>query len=236
LKLVKKLNTFGGEISKMVEQNKLENIFSYSFPANHLLQVSIVKQASDQSYKKEHFCFITLAPGVQNQQGGRTFDFNNRITMKVDGHQVIALAHAVRAYARNQVDVIGPFSIYVDSSKSSFGQHGQGGKSLFIQRNVSQKQNNSPIITFFFKVGQAQSLGFSMSPPMALAAADVFEFIGKKCLELEYARGPVSTQSGTYQNPVFASPVPSTQQNKTIGNVANDFSNALNNFSDDIPF
>jgi len=55
----------------MAEQNKLENIFSYSFPANHLLQISIVKQATDQSYKREHFCLITLAPGIQSTHGGR---------------------------------------------------------------------------------------------------------------------------------------------------------------------
>jgi len=219
----------------MAEQGKLENIFNYSFPANHLLQISIVKQPSEQSYKKEYFCFITLAPGVQSQQGGRTFDFNNRITMKVEGHQVIALAHAVRAYARNQAEIIGPFSIYVDSSKSSFGQQGQGGKSLFVQRSVNQKQNNAPVIAFFFKVGQGQALSLPMSPAMALAAADVFEFIGRKCLELEYARGPVSTQPGTYQNPSFASPVPPPQSQSSEA-VTDNFANAFNDFSNDTPF
>jgi len=225
----------------MAEQNKLENIFSYSFPANHLLQISIVKQATDQSYKREHFCFITLAPGIQSPHGGRSFDFNSRVTMKVDGHQVIALAHAVRAYARNQADVIGPFSIYVDSSKSSYGQQGQGGKSLFIQRSVNQKQNNAPVVAFFFKTGQSQALGISMSPPMALAAADIFEFIGKKCLELEYARGPVGAQTGAYQNPGFApsaSPSGPSQVPPGTGKVADNFSGAFNNFipDNDTPF
>jgi hypothetical protein len=225
----------------MAEQSKLENIFSYSFPANHLLQVSIVKQVAGQSYKREHFCFITLAPGVQSQQGGRSFDFNNRVTMKVDGHQVIALAHAVRAYARNQIDVIGPFSIYVDSSKSAYGQQGQGGKSLFIQRSVNQKQSNAPVVAFFFKTGQSQALGISMSPPMALAAADVFEFIGKKCLDLEYARGPVGAQTGAYQNPGFASPGASTGPSAVptgTGKVADNFAGAFDNFipDTDVPF
>jgi hypothetical protein len=225
----------------MAEQSKLENIFSYSFPANHLLQISIVKQATEHSYKREHFCFITLAPGVQSPQGGRSFDFNNRVTMKVDGHQVIALAHAVRAYARNQADIIGPFSIYVDSSKSSYGQQGQGGKSLFIQRSVNQKQNNAPVVAFFFKTGQSQALGISMSPPMALAAADVFEFIGKKCLELEYARGPVGAQTGTYQNPGFAPSGSSTGPSQVppgTGKVADNFAGAFDNFmpDNDTPF
>ena len=220
----------------MAEQSKLENIFSYSFAANHLLQISIVKQVAEQSYKKEHFCFITLAPGAQNQQG-RTFDFNSRITMKVEGHQVLALSHALREYSNNRVDVIGPFSIYVDSSKSSYNQGQGGGKSLSIQRTINQKQNNVPMIVFFFKMGQNQSLGLPMSPSLALAVADVLEFIGKKCLELEFARGPVTAQTGAYQNPGFANPVPPpTGAEPNFTGVANNFATAFNDFTDDIPF
>lgn len=230
------------------QQSKLENIFSYSFPANHLLQISIVKQISEQSYKKEFFCFITLAPGSQTQQGGRSFDFNNRITMKVDGHQVTALAHAVRAYVRGQDAMLGRFSIYVDSSKSAFGgQSGGSGKSMMVQRGETQKKE--PAITFFFKQGQGQALGYSMSPAIALAAADVFEFIGKKCLELEFARGPVGNQIGAYENPnptgfAEAPPTglgPNTNQfipnntSSTTNQVADDFTKSFAGF-DDIPF
>ncbi len=110
-----------------------------------------------------------------------------------------------------------------------------------IQRSVNQKQNNSPVVAFFFKSGQSQALGISMSPPMALAAADVFEFIGKKCLELEYARGPIGAQTGAYQNPGF---VPSTlppepsQIPPGTGKVANNFAGAFDNFmpDNDTPF
>lgn len=229
------------------EQSKLENIFSYSFPANHLLQVSIVRQQSEQSYKKEFFCFITLAPGVQSQQGGRSFDFNNRITMKVDGHQVTAMAHAVRASVRGQEAMIGQFSIYVDTSKSAYGGQGGGGKSMMVRRGETQKKE--PAITFFFKQGQGQALGFSMPPATALAAADIFEFIGRKCLELEYARGPVGAQTGAYENPApagfaeappAAGPAPFGQPPSAApgaAGVATNFAGAFGNFPDnDTPF
>jgi len=80
-----------------------------------------------------------------------------------------------------------------------------------------------------------------MSPPMALAAADIFEFIGKKCLELEYARGPVGAQTGAYQNPGFApsaSPSGPSQVPPGTGKVADNFSGAFNNFipDNDTPF
>ena len=230
--------------------SKLEPIFSHSFTANHLLQVSIVKQEADQSYKRAYFCFITLAPGTQNPQGGRSFDFNSRVTMKVDGHKIGALAHAMRAYIRGQEAMIGPFTIYVDSSKSQYGQGG-GGKSLLIQRTQNQKTNNSPMLTFFFKAGQNQALGFSMTPADALSAADIFEFIAKKCLELEFARGPAAAQTGAYENPnpgtfsepghdmtqgpfgnTSATPFGNASAPPTGNNVVGNFADSFGQFSD----
>jgi hypothetical protein len=224
----------------MAEQSKLENVFSYSFPGNHLMQVSIVKQQVEQSYKKEHFCFITIAPGTQSPQGGRSFDFNNRITMKVEGHQVLALSHAVRAYVRGQEAMVGHFSIYVDSSKSQYSQGGGGGKSLGLQRTQNQKQNNAPMLTFFFKMGQNPALGLSVNPPTALAMADVFEFIGKKCLDLEFARSPAAIQSGAYENPNISAPpmatgVPQQETAPQFGDPNSVAGNFTNMFTDN-PF
>jgi len=231
-------------------QSKLESIFSYSFPANHLLQFSIVKQEAEQSYKKAYFCFITLAPGVQSQQGGRTFDFNNRVTMKVEAYQITELCHALRSFARGQEALFGPFSIYVDSGKSAYGQGG-GGKSMMVQKTQNQKQNNAPMVTFFFKVGNNSALGYSVTPYRALSIADKLEFISKKCDELEFSRGPV--QTGTYENPnpvgfaetppsvgPSASPfdnIPSSPQSATtVGNIAGNFSNTFSQFETDGQF
>ncbi len=226
----------------MSAQSKLEPIFSYSFPANHLFQVSIVKQDSEQSYKKSYFCFLTLAPGVQSPEGGRSFDFNNRITMKVEGYQVTELAHALRAFARAQEVVLGPFSIFVDSSKSQYGHQGES-KSMMIQRTQNQKQNNAPYITLFFKTGRTSALAYSMTPYRALAVADKLEFIGKKCDELEFSnKGQSTVQVGSYENPkiatsdfseIFANPPLSSE---AANKVKNNFTNTFNQFDTDAPF
>ena len=232
-------------------QSKLENIISTSFPANHLLQFSIVKQEAEQSYKKAYFFFITLAPGVQAQGGGRTFDFNNRITMKVESYQISELAHALRSFARGQEVQLGPHSIYVDSGKSAYGTQGAGGKSLSVQKTLTQQKQNgpppSPTVTFFFKVGSNQALGYSMSPYRALAIADKLQALSEKCDDLEMARGPIGAQTGAYENPnpmgfadtpptggnPFSNP-PGT--NAGPGNVAGNFAGAFNNFDDNVPF
>ena len=231
----------------MAEQNKLENIFSYSFPANHLLQISIVRQVPDQSYKREYFCFITLAPCNVNQQtGNRGYDFNNRITMKVDGHQIGALGHALRSLAKDE-KAVGTYSIFVNTNKSSYGQPGQsgGGKSLGMQRSQTTPKQGSnqqpqPTVVLYFRSGQANPLAYSLQPAMALSVADVCEFIATKCRELEYARGPVTAQTGAYQNPGFGRQVPPMGQTPPPqnNNVAGNFAGAFGNFApdDDVPF
>lgn len=240
------------------QQSKLENITSVSFPANHLLQFSIVKQEAEQSYKKQYFFFITLAPGVQNPQGGRTFDFNSRVTMKVESYQIKELAHALRAYARGQEAAYGPHSIYVDSGKSAYGQQGASntGKSLSMQKNANQK-TNAPQVTFFFKAGTNQALGYSMTPYRALAIADEIEELSKYCGKLELARGPVASHAGAFENPnlvnqvpPMGSPAPFNQPNPVGGpapfnqpnpagqQVAGNFTNTFSGFvpDDDVPF
>jgi hypothetical protein len=146
----------------------------------------------------------------------------------------------MRAYVRGQEAMVGPYSIYVDSSKSAYGQGG-GGKSVTVQRTTNQRNNNAPMLTFFFKMGQAQALGYSVNPAMGLAIADVFEFVGKKCLELEFSRSPTAIQSGAYENPNISSPPGS---NATPVSAPGPFDNVgqgvVENFSgmfqNDIPF
>jgi len=226
-------------------QAKLENITSTSFPGNHLLQFSIVKQEAEQSYKKAYFFFITLAPGVQSQGGGRTFDFTNRVTMKVESYQIDELAHAMRAFARGQEAALGNFSIYVDTSKSAFGAQGGGGKSLFLQRGQTQvKQGDtrppSPQVTMFFKVGSNAALAYPMSPYRTLAVADKLTALSEHCDKLEMARGPVGNQTGAYENPNpmgFAEQPPVTgAPGPGAAGVANNFAGAFNSFEQDTPF
>ena len=216
------------------QTNSLESIYSDSFPANHLLQISMVKQASEESYKKQYFCFVTLAPGEQTQGGGRTFNFQNRINLKVDAHKIRALGHALMGYAQGREAVIGPFSIFVDSSKSQYGQGG-GGKSIGLQRTVNQKQNNAPVIILYFKSGSNSALAFTMSPADAMSLADSCEFIGKKCQELEFSRVQAAAHTGTFPNANVGTPPVMSPPNQTItntpNNVLNNFSNGFENFS-----
>ena len=242
-------------MAQQAGQSKLENIASTSFPGNHLLQFSIVRQETEQSYKKCYFFFITLAPGVTTQQGGRTFDFNNRITMKVESYQIGELAHALRSFARGQETQLGPFSIYVDTGKSAYGQQGGGqGKSLFLQRGQTQVKTGdtrppSPQVTMFFKVGTNTAIAYPIAIYRALAIADKLQAMSEHCDKLETARGPAAVQTGAYENPNpmgFTEQPPSAVPNAPpqfgqqagpgATNVTNNFAGAFDAFSNDVPF
>src|SRR6056297_1184515 len=103
--------------------SSLQNIYSRSFPANNLFEVSLVKDTNPDLpfYKSRYFIFVSLTPGGQTEQGGRTFNRDGRITMKTECEKVMSLANSLRAYARGQGSTLGQFAIFVDSNKAGYG-------------------------------------------------------------------------------------------------------------------
>jgi hypothetical protein len=173
----------------MQQQSTLQNIYSRSFPANNLIEISLVKDANPELafYKSKYFCFLSLTPGVKSDMGGRTFNKEGRITIKTEVEKVLALAYAMRAFARGQAAQVGQFAIFVDNSKSNFSGGGGQIKTCFVSEYMQQQQQGDPKrnIVLSFKTGQNKPMGNFWSPVEALAVADVFEFIGKKGLELD---------------------------------------------------
>jgi len=173
----------------MQQQSTLQNIYSRSFPANNLIEISLVKDANPELafYKSKYFCFLSLTPGVKSDMGGRTFNKEGRITIKTEVEKVLALAYAMRAFARGQAAQVGQFAIFVDNSKSNFSGGGGQIKTCFVSEYMQQQQQGDPKrnIVLSFKTGQNKPMGNFWSPVEALAIADIFEFIGKKGLELD---------------------------------------------------
>ena len=184
-------------------QSTLEQVYSYSFTANNLFQLSLVKDKDPNrpGYKKQFFCFLTLAPGQQTQTG-RTYNFSSKINMKQNVHNVLSLAHAIRAVARGQKALIGNFSLFTDSSKSGYGGQGGAVKQVFVNeylKPVNQNQQNQQerYVSIGFRSGENKPIGLSFNIPDALACADVLEFVGKMGLKLEAS----GTQTSFAKNP-----------------------------------
>lgn len=241
-------------------QSTLENVYNYSFTANNLFQVSLVKDNDPNrpGYKRQFFCFLTLAPGEQTQTG-RTYNFNNKINMKQDVHNIISLAHALRAVARGQKALIGNYSLFTDSSRSSHGGQGGAVKQVFVNEYIKQPQGQQGqqgqqagerFVSLGFRFGQNKPIGLMFNVPDAMACADVLEFIGKMGLKLDangapssFAKSPPQTgggqgsyshQSGPPQggppqgNPPPSGPPPAIPPNSP-DNIADSFQQGLNN-------
>ena len=217
--------------------SSLQNIYSKSFPANNLFEVSLVKDTNPDLpfYKSKYFMFVSLTPGGQTEQGGRTFNRDGRITMKTDSEKVMALANSLRAFARGQGQ-LGQFAIFVDSSKSGFGGGG-GFKTCFVgefsQKAQQEGQQDKKMVALSFKTGQSKPLGVFWPPSEAMAVADILDFLAKKGLELDFndrqnSVGKISQPqpqqtSGNAYNGQQTPPQQTPQQN-----VVDNFGNSMN--------
>ena len=156
----------------MQQQSQLETISQYSFNGSNLFQVSVIRQLGENAGYKPVFTFFTLAPGVVDQNGARTYDFSNKIVLKVSLDKALAFSHALRMMVYGQQKLFGQFSIFVDGSKSKFNQ-GQGmNKSIMLFDNYDQ-QKGIRSISIVFKIGGGQGKSFICSPPDALAISDI---------------------------------------------------------------
>ena len=171
------------------QRGSLVNIFSKSIPANNLLDLSLVKDTSPNLpfYKSKYFMFLSMTAGIQDQNGGRTFDKNSRITIKTDAIKVLAFANGIESMA-NQNHVIGSYQIFADSSKSQFSGN-NGIKIAFITEfeQTDNKGNKKRNVAISFKQGQQMKpVGIFVPPAEALAIAETFKFIAQKCMQLEF--------------------------------------------------
>lgn len=231
----------------MSENANLTPIFTYSVPANHLLQLSLVKQTiGEQTYKKQYFFFITLIQGIKNADGSRGYDFKqNRITLKTDIHQIFAFAHALKSAASDpNYGTTGFFKIYVDSSKSAYSAPGATGKSLMVGRSTNQPKNQSqkaePVVVLYFKLGQNQAVGFGVPTDIAIGISEVFHKMAEYALDLEIKKsqgaGFGTTPNPNLGKPPSAPPIGNPPTFNTSENVVDNFANAFEtNFNDDMP-
>lgn len=246
----------------MSQGNTLENVYSKSFPAQNLFEISLVKDTNPELpfYKSKYFCFISMTPGATND-GQRTYDRNNRITIKVDFEKVIALGHSLEIWARGMGPKFGKFTIFVDTGKSNFG-NGQGNQKMCWVGDFISDQNKPEDrkISISFKQGQqSKPIGINFSPSEGLAIAEVLKFVGSQAMKEDFkfrSTQPVgySNQNNGYNQkaaPQAAAPQQNYQQpqatpqnnnfgpppnmNQNTQGVVNNFNNAMEDMAGGSP-
>src|SRR6056297_1907366 len=92
-------------------QETIEQVITYSFSFNHLLTCSSVHRANtgEKDYREKYMFFVSLIPGVQQQGGGRTYDFQQKINQKFSTREVIGLGFVLTEWAKGNTGVL-PFT------------------------------------------------------------------------------------------------------------------------------
>lgn len=191
-----------------MSEKTLTQISNYAFTGNHLLQISLMKnETTDKDYKREFFAFVTLAPGEKLQNGGRTFNFDNRITLKVDLEKLLALGYALEMYAKGQGNIAGTFQIFTDATKSAYGGSNATTKTMYL-KELTQKDER--VLGLGFKLGQNAANQFNVSPTTALAIADICKMMANMGIVRELNKAANRPAVDSYQNKKIPTPpVPS---------------------------
>jgi hypothetical protein len=167
-------------------KNNIERVSSFSFPSNHLLSFQLVRDLENVgSIKPEYFYFITLAPGAnaEGNASGRTYEFNNAMTLKYAVQEMSGLAFALKQYAMGN----GKHLNYTKFAKSSTGQKVV---SLAEQSKHQTTKNGEIIIRQVqFRVtvnNTTQSIAMTLDQTYALS--EMVEILFKKGADLEFNR------------------------------------------------
>lgn len=156
-----KQNVQSGNKFQKQYTDKLYNIAGFSFPYNNLLLVCIMRRIgqnedSNHDQRESYFGFVTFVKGV-GTNANRTYDFNQKIVQKFSLKDLSGLAFVLKQLAIGNNDIL-PYSKFTNS--------GTGSKSLYIQMNNNQDQQNNPQQT-----NQYSNNRYSQAPTFALGSA-----------------------------------------------------------------
>lgn len=171
-------------------RRNLETIFSYSFPGSSAIEISMVKNNSPdlKIYDRQYFYFFSMTPGINKDDGSRTFDINNKVVFKQDLDRMLTIAYAIKDMANGMTSKYntGKFTLFSDPSKTNFGNNNTGNKKI-LNIVFSNEKDKGPGVSITATYGNI-SVRCLLSIPVANAMADIIDFMCKKGLELEFSR------------------------------------------------
>lgn len=222
----------------------VENVFNKNFPGSNVFEISLVRDTDPDLpfYKDRYFFFCSTIPGSRTDSGGRTYNKDGRITMKVEIQKLLAFATHLKWVVLRGEKAVGQYKIFSDSSNS---QYGDGSKKQFYTSDWTP-EGKARMVGVAMKSGENKPTGYLALPADAYAIAEIMEAMAKKALEMlmdsnQRYVGPSKSQnpSTNTQNSNRNAPPPSPPSSK-VSEVADDFQNAsmgmMDMSDDDIPF
>jgi hypothetical protein len=168
----------------------LENICSFSHPANHLIVFQLIRAKPNEgvqertSAKSEYFSFVTIAPG-EGDQNSRTYNFQNSINIKFSLQEICALAYVLKTVSNGMARLCLPYT--------KFAKSANGTKQVSVweppQQPVQQGQFPKPrAINISIKENNNQAISIPLTPEQAFAISESLTILFQKGINLDFDR------------------------------------------------
>lgn len=226
----------------------VSNLYSFSFTANSLLKFDLVRIQPQQqttqykNEKSEHCAFVNFVPGEQTNNGGRTYNFQNKISLKYGLLELEGLRFVLKNNAETNGQASNPYRKF---AKSQGGQ-----KSVSVWQGSQTKEVAGKVVnvrTIFIQAQtNQQKVSLSMTPDQAYAVAESLHQMYLKGTQLEIERmiqaprlssgntnnNYQSNNNNNQQQEGFTAPPPdppSQQQQQSITNATDQFGSMIDN-------
>jgi len=163
----------------------IERIANFSFPSNHLVNFQLIRDLEKaQSIKPEYFFFVSLNPGASGDNGARTYNFQENISLKYGIHEIAGLSFALKQASLGNAKAVN----YVKFSKSSTGN-----KSISITEGPLKEipTKNGPVSVrqiFLSFASNSNVKQLTLTLDQAYSIGEMLDVLFKKGAELELSR------------------------------------------------
>jgi len=166
------------------QQNQLETVQSLSYPGSNLLTFQLINEltpsiAGKTDLKPKHWYFLTLAPGAGNGAQNRTYNFQNKVTIKFSIVEILSLAFTLNCAAIGNIASVIGYNKFARSSET---------KSVSVAISEKQgKYGTQRVITLFVN-SSSNKYAFGMDCALASSIAKQLEWSAKHATDLELSR------------------------------------------------
>lgn len=209
----------------MVNNDTLEKVCNTSFPANHLLQVSLVKRinTAPDDYKEKCMFFVTMAPGETTSNGAnnRTYNFSKHISIKYSIREIIGLSFVLKSAAVGRTDVMPYVKFSGDATAKKY---------VSVRDNIDKKDDNTEkrYVSLTISNGTIKPT-INFTPDQAYACGIMLEKMYEKAIQLEFDYNQLTPEIS--KEVVYKKQQPRNNYKKE--QIETDFKQV---FNDDVPF
>jgi hypothetical protein len=163
----------------MARSAKIRNVISKSYPGSSLLDVQLIADEDPDLpfYKDKFFIFFSIAPGI-NDNGRRSYDTKNKITMKIDLFKFSTLAKSIKflAMSKNKDDEKKYiYSIFTDNGKTTKIL----APAIYLPPKKKDSDNDPVELLLLFLKSDNNRVNFTIKKLEALTLAEELEEIAK---------------------------------------------------------